>query len=83
MVSADSPDNIQLTIPADNQTDIAQWFHFRLESTSTELHQFSILDLAKSAIRKVGRITMLSLHMTAMSGSVSRLNLMAIPYAFR
>lgn len=49
VVTAQSPDNIQLTIPADNQTDIAQWFHFRLESNTTELHQFSILDLAQSA----------------------------------
>ncbi|WEM45001.1 M14-type cytosolic carboxypeptidase (plasmid) [Photobacterium sp. DA100] len=49
IVSADSPDNIQLTIPADNQSDIAQWFHFRLESEPQQQHQFSILNLAKSA----------------------------------
>ncbi|MCQ1061250.1 M14-type cytosolic carboxypeptidase [Photobacterium sp. ZSDE20] len=49
IVSADSPDNIQLTIPADNQSDISQWFHFRLESQPQLHHQFSILNLAKSA----------------------------------
>ncbi|AJR06566.1 hypothetical protein C9J03_03015 [Photobacterium gaetbulicola] len=49
IVSADLPDNIQLTIPADNQSDIAQWFHFRLESKPQQQHQFSILNLAKSA----------------------------------
>lgn len=49
IVSADSPDNIQLTIPADNQSDISQWFHFRLESQPQQQHQFSILNLAKSA----------------------------------
>ncbi|PSW08559.1 hypothetical protein C9J01_23340 [Photobacterium rosenbergii] len=49
IVSADSPDNIQLTIPADNQSEISQWFHFRLESEPQQQHQFSILNLAKSA----------------------------------
>ncbi|MGR5140235.1 M14 family metallopeptidase [Photobacterium sp. DNB23_23_1] len=49
IVSADSPDNIQLTIPADNQSDISQWFHFRLESQPQLHHQFSILNLTKSA----------------------------------
>ncbi|PSU35473.1 M14 family metallopeptidase [Photobacterium lutimaris] len=49
IVSADSPDNIQLTIPADNQSEISQWFHFRLESQPQLQHQFSILNLAKSA----------------------------------
>ncbi|KXF81859.1 M14 family metallopeptidase [Enterovibrio coralii] len=49
VVSAESPDSIQLTIPADNNTDIAQWFHFRLESHSQELHQFTLQNLAKSA----------------------------------
>ncbi|PKF50048.1 M14 family metallopeptidase [Enterovibrio nigricans] len=49
VVTADAPDNIQLTIPADNKTETAQWFHFRLESTSQELHHFTIQNLAKSA----------------------------------
>ncbi len=49
VVTAESPDNIQLTIPADNQTQIAQWFHFRLESQVQELHSFKILNLANSA----------------------------------
>ncbi|MEZ8025716.1 M14 family metallopeptidase [Enterovibrio norvegicus] len=49
VVSADTPNDIQLTIPADNQTDIAQWFHFRLETTPQTPHSFKILNLSKSA----------------------------------
>ncbi|WP_117234822.1 M14 family metallopeptidase [Vibrio maerlii] len=49
VVSVDSRQDIQLTIPADNQTDIAQWFHFRLESEAQQSHHFTINDLAKSA----------------------------------
>ncbi|KLV01471.1 hypothetical protein ABT56_22200 [Photobacterium aquae] len=49
VVKSDTPDNIQLAIPADNQSDIAQWFHFRLESEPQRQHQFKILNLAKSA----------------------------------
>ncbi|MFD2176618.1 M14 family metallopeptidase [Veronia pacifica] len=49
IVKAESPDDIRLTIPADNQTDIAQWFHFRLESVKQQPHSFSILNLANSA----------------------------------
>ena len=49
VVQADTPDNIQLAIPADNQSDFAQWFHFRLETTPHQPHQFKLLDLAKTA----------------------------------
>lgn len=49
VVNADSPQNIQLTIPADKHTDIAQWFHFRLESEAQVSHHFEIQGLAKSA----------------------------------
>ncbi|WGV99441.1 M14-type cytosolic carboxypeptidase [Vibrio sp. YMD68] len=49
VVSAESPQNIQLTIPADNQTDISQWFHFRLESDAQQAHHFTISGLATSA----------------------------------
>lgn len=49
VVNADSPQNIQLTIPADKHTDIAQWFHFRLESEAQLAHHFEIQGLAKSA----------------------------------
>ncbi|MDK9760019.1 hypothetical protein KIV40_33165, partial [Vibrio sp. D173a] len=48
VVNADSPQNIQLTIPADKHTDIAQWFHFRLESEAQLAHHFEIQGLAKS-----------------------------------
>ncbi|WP_261881742.1 M14 family metallopeptidase [Vibrio pelagius] len=49
VVNADAPQNIQLTIPADKHTDIAQWFHFRLESEAQVPHHFEIQGLAKSA----------------------------------
>lgn len=49
IVHADSPDDIQLTIPADNQSDFAQWFHFRLESQPDVSHHFSLLNLSTSA----------------------------------
>lgn len=49
VVSSDAPQNIQLTIPADKHTDIAQWFHFRLESEAQVSHHFEIQGLAKSA----------------------------------
>lgn len=49
IVSADDPKNIQLTIPADNQTETAQWFHFRLESEPSLQHEFTISGLANSA----------------------------------
>ena len=49
VVNADTPQNIQLTIPADKHTDIAQWFHFRLESDAQVSHHFEIQGLAKSA----------------------------------
>ncbi|MFM2578141.1 M14-type cytosolic carboxypeptidase [Vibrio fortis] len=49
VVNADAPQNIQLTIPADKHTDIAQWFHFRLESEAQVSHHFEIQGLAKSA----------------------------------
>ncbi len=49
VITAESPNDIQLTIPADNQTEISQWFHFRLESQPQQEHNFKILNLATSA----------------------------------
>ncbi|CAH0529832.1 M14 family metallopeptidase [Vibrio hippocampi] len=49
VIADDSPQDIQLSIPADNNTDIAQWFHFRLESEAQQAHHFTINDLTKSA----------------------------------
>ena len=49
VVSAESADNIQLTIPADNQSEFAQWFHFRLEAEPQQVYTFNLLNLAKSA----------------------------------
>ncbi len=49
VVKADSTDDIQLSIPADNNSDFAQWFHFRLESTAQVSHSFKFVNLSKSA----------------------------------
>ncbi|PSV26272.1 hypothetical protein C9J44_18065 [Photobacterium sp. GB-27] len=49
VVKADSKDDIQLTIPNDNNSELHQWFHFRLETEAQQPHNFTILDLANSA----------------------------------
>lgn len=49
VISADSPDNIQLRINKDNQSDFYQWFHFRLETQAFTNHQMAIGDLKNSA----------------------------------
>ncbi|MGJ8682586.1 M14 family metallopeptidase [Paraglaciecola sp.] len=49
VIRAESPQDIQLSIPKDNQSEFYQWFHFKLDTTSFVSHQISILDLAKSA----------------------------------
>ncbi|USD39359.1 M14-type cytosolic carboxypeptidase [Ferrimonas sp. SCSIO 43195] len=49
VVKAESADDIQLTIPNDNQSEFYQWFHFRLETTAGEPHSLKLLNLAKSA----------------------------------
>jgi murein tripeptide amidase MpaA len=49
VVKADSPEDIQLTIPNDNQSEFYQWFHFRLETQAQEEHTVKLLNLAKSA----------------------------------
>ncbi|MBW3698310.1 hypothetical protein EK599_21790 [Vibrio sp. T187] len=49
VVTANDPKDIKLTIPADNQTETSQWFHFRLESEPHLQHKFQITGLKKSA----------------------------------
>ena len=49
VVKADSKDDIQLSIPNDNQSELHQWFHFRLESEAQQPHTITLLDLANSA----------------------------------
>ncbi|UJF17406.1 M14-type cytosolic carboxypeptidase [Vibrio sp. SS-MA-C1-2] len=49
VVSAERADDIQLTIPNDNQSEFYQWFHFRLESEPQKSHTIKLLNLAKSA----------------------------------
>ena len=49
VVSAQSPDDIRLAIPNDNQSEFAQWFHFRLVGETFVTHTMTIGNLAKSA----------------------------------
>ncbi|MDU0355533.1 M14-type cytosolic carboxypeptidase [Paraglaciecola aquimarina] len=49
VILADDPNNIQLSIQKDNQSDFYQWFHFKLESSSFISHTITITDLAQSA----------------------------------
>lgn len=49
VVKAESKDDIQLSIPNDNQSELHQWFHFRLESEAQQPHTITLLDLANSA----------------------------------
>jgi murein tripeptide amidase MpaA len=49
VICADSPDNIQLSINKDNQSDFYQWFHFKLHSRPFINHVISITNLAKSS----------------------------------
>ena len=49
VVKAESKDDIQLSIPNDNQSELHQWFHFRLESETQQPHTVTLLDLANSA----------------------------------
>lgn len=49
VVKADSKNDIQLSIPNDNNSELHQWFHFRLETEAQQPHNFTILDLANSA----------------------------------
>lgn len=49
VVSADDPQDIQLRIRKDNQSDFHQWFYFRLESEPLTSHRITIVDLDKTA----------------------------------
>lgn len=49
VISATSPENIQLTINKDNQSEFYQWFYFRLDSTPLVTHKIVLSDLKQSA----------------------------------
>ncbi|MFT4940112.1 MAG: murein tripeptide amidase MpaA [Paraglaciecola sp.] len=49
VIRAEKEDDIQLSIPKDNQSDFCQWFHFKLESTAFVKHEISIVGLKNSA----------------------------------
>ncbi|QJR82446.1 carboxypeptidase family protein [Alteromonas pelagimontana] len=49
VIRAESPDDIVLSIPKDNQSEFYQWFHFRLFSEAFTTHRIAITNLAKSA----------------------------------
>ncbi|CAM3847936.1 M14 family metallopeptidase [Rheinheimera salexigens] len=49
IIQADSPDNIQLAIRKDNQSDFYQWFHFRLNTPHAEHHKIKLMNAGGSA----------------------------------
>lgn len=49
VISATSPDNIQLNINNDNQSDFYQWFYFRLDGKPLVTHKIVVSDLKGSA----------------------------------
>ena len=49
VVHAKSPEDILLSIPKDNQSEFAQWFHFRLMGETFVTHKMTIQGLATSA----------------------------------
>lgn len=49
VLDASSPDNIQLAIRKDNQSDFYQWFHFRLSTEHNQMHTLTITNAGDSA----------------------------------
>lgn len=49
VIRANDPQDIQLSIPNDNQSEFYQWFHFKLETQSFISHKIILTNLAKSA----------------------------------
>lgn len=49
VIQANTPDDIQLAINKDNQSDFYQWFHFRLDGAPLVEHTMQIVDLKNSA----------------------------------
>lgn len=49
VINAIDNQDIQLALRPDNQSEFAQWFHFRLETTPHEEHNFRLINLEKSA----------------------------------
>ncbi len=52
VIDIKTPQNIQLSILKDNQSDFYQWFYFKLDTKSFVAHQISIVNLATSAYPK-------------------------------
>ncbi len=49
VIQATDPENIQLAIRKDNQSDFFQWFHFRLSTPHTQLHKIKLMNAGESA----------------------------------
>jgi murein tripeptide amidase MpaA len=49
VLAADLPNDIQLSINKDNQSDFYQWFYFKLDSTPMVEHKMTLTDLKRSA----------------------------------
>ncbi len=52
VLSLSAPDQIQLAIKKDHQSDFYQWFHFRLHTDSFEPHVMTITNAGQSAYPK-------------------------------
>lgn len=52
VVKLDNPDDIQLTINKDHQSDFYQWFHFRLQTQHQGVHRLHILNAKGAAYPK-------------------------------
>jgi murein tripeptide amidase MpaA len=49
VLNAETPQQIELEINKDNQSDFYQWFHFKLSSSAGEEHNFSIKNAKDAA----------------------------------
>ncbi|BEU01518.1 hypothetical protein OAG1_03180 [Agarivorans sp. OAG1] len=52
VVELNDPQNIQLEIKHDNQSEFFQWFHFRFEGPLEQQYRFSLLNAGQSAYAK-------------------------------
>ncbi len=52
VVAANTPNDITLRIPKDNQSEFYQWFHFKLDSEAMVAHTIKLIELKNSAYPK-------------------------------
>jgi murein tripeptide amidase MpaA len=49
VIAANDPNNIQLAIANDNQSEFFQWFHFKLQTTAFQSHTIHLMNASQSA----------------------------------